>query len=709
MALPRATPAPSRFKRAHTSAQEYLRAIASRDPGAAPRHSASSVSSDASSVASVSTYASTSNTSVRTPSCASDDGASEWYSSSDPLGFSRDREAGAHATPHSEYGICNDARWRYESAYRGTAPSEGITDPPYYILFTTYISFIFVIALGHLADWMDRLRYGSVYGKSEGAKSLDADKGLAPLTADFDSFYTRRLKKRLLECFNQPTSGVAGRTIRILDRISTDWNKSQVLTGTSTRTLNISSYNYLGFAQAQGGCAEGVEASLHRYGISTCGTRMEGGSCELHLTAERLVANFVGAEDALISSMGFATNSTIIPALVGKGCLIISDELNHSSIRFGARLSGAHVRLFKHNDMSELERVLREAISQGQHKTHRPWRKILVVVEGLYSMEGTMVDLPGIMALKSRYRFYLFIDEAHSIGALGPHGRGVCDYYGIRPRGIPKPGFSADDAHAEIIPGSNVDVLMGTFTKSFGAAGGYIAGTHQLIDNLRVNGHGGVYAEAMTPSVLVQIITSMASIMGVVPAAPSPKKNAQQLVKAPAHPGLEGSDRLRRLAFNSRYLSRGLNALGFITCGHDDSPIVPLIIWSPGKMVQFHRLMLQWRDGWNRGIDGQMICQAAASEGQNAGGDDAVRNAWGARTPILTVVVSYPATPLITSRVRFCVSAAHTKQDMDIVLRACDQIGDWLDLKHGIPVSERWDIDDIVENAAQLVEAESFL
>ncbi|KAL1676167.1 pyridoxal phosphate-dependent transferase [Schizophyllum commune] len=702
MALPRATPTPSRFKRAHTSAQEYLRAIASRESGGAipgTRHSAPSVSSDASSVASVSTYASyasTSKTSV-SPSCVSEDHGSDWDSAADPLGFSRDKEADAHATPHSEYGICNDERWRYESSYRGTPPSEGIADPPYYILLSTYISFIFVIALGHLADWMDRMRYGSVYGKSE-------ETGLAPLTADFDSFYTRRLKRRLLECFNQPSTGVAGRTIRILDRYSPDWNKSQILTGTTTRTLNISSYNYLGFAQAQGGCAEGVEAGLHRYGISTCGTRAEGGSSELHVTAERLVANFVGTEDSLISSMGFATNSTIIPALVGKGCLIISDELNHSSIRFGARLSGAHVRLFKHNDIKELERVLRDAISQGQHKTHRPWRKILVIVEGLYSMEGTMVDLPGIMALKSRYKFYLFVDEAHSIGALGPHGRGVCDYY-------------------EIIPGTNVDILMGTFTKSFGAAGGYIAGSHQIIEYLRINGHGGVYAEAMTPPVLIQIITSMASIMGVVPDTQTPKKHSQQLVKAPAHPGPipasylpqwlpwlqeTGNVRLRRLAFNSRYLSRGLNALGFITCGHDDSPVVPLIIWSPGKMVQFHRLMLQWRDGWNRGIDGRMVCMAAAGESQEAGGDDAVRNAWGARTPILTVVVSYPATPLITSRVRFCVSAAHTKQDMDIVLRACDQIGDWLDLKHGIPPSERWNIDDIVENAAELVQAETF-
>jgi arginine/lysine/ornithine decarboxylase len=122
------------------------------------------------------------------------------------------------------------------------------------------------------------------------------------------------------------------------------------------------------------------------------------------MTAEALVASFVGQEDALISSMGFATNSTIIPALVSKGCLVISDELNHASIRFGVRLSGTNIRMFKHNNMKSLESLLREVISQGQPKTHRPWKKILLIVEGLYSMEGTLLNLPGIMELKKKYK-----------------------------------------------------------------------------------------------------------------------------------------------------------------------------------------------------------------------------------------------------------------------------------------------------------------
>jgi serine palmitoyltransferase len=206
------------------------------------------------------------------------------------------------------------------------------------------------------------------------------------------------------DCFSAPVTGVPGRAIMLLDRESKDYNRTFSLTGTKTRGLNISSYNYLGFAQAQSGCGDAVEESLRRYGITSCGARLEGGSSELHVTGEALVARFVGQEDALISSMGFATNSTIIPALVSKGCLVISDELNHASIRFGARLSGANVRMFKHNDMQSLESLLREVISQGQPKTHRSWKKILVIVEGLYSMEGTMVNLPAVIELKKKYK-----------------------------------------------------------------------------------------------------------------------------------------------------------------------------------------------------------------------------------------------------------------------------------------------------------------
>ena len=232
---------------------------------------------------------------------------------------------------------------------------------------------------------------------------------------------------------------------------------------------------------------------------------------------------------------------------------------------------------------------------------------------------------------------------------------------------------------------------MGTFTKSFGAAGGYIAGSKVLIDRLRVRGHSGAYAEAMSPPVLTQVMASMASIMGISPPLPS---SSGSLLAPPSlgsydsiynHPGpaplsslpswfnlpsslrdgSEGRMRLRRLAFNARYLSRGLTKLGFITYGHDDSPIVPLLLFNPGKMNAFSHMMLE------------------------------------RKTPVAIVVVAYPATPLVTSRVRFCLSAAHTKQDIDSILAACDRIGDYLDLKHGS--GPRWTLDEVISRAVELV------
>jgi serine palmitoyltransferase len=378
---------------------------------------------------------------------------------------------------------------------------------------------------------------------------------------------------RINDCFRRPVTGVPGRLITLLNRVSHDHNATFTLTGSSTQCLNMASYNYLGFAQSVGPCADAVEETIRKNGLSMCASRTEGGTSELHVRVEDLIARFVGKESAMLFSMGFGTNGSIFSSLVSKGCLIISDELNHASIRFGSRLSGAVIKMFKHNDVQDLERLLRFEIAQGQPRTHRPWKKILVVVEGLYSMEGTMCSLPALVELKKRYKFYLFVDEAHSIGALGPTGRGVCDYFGIPP--------------------SEVDILMGTLTKSFGASGGYVAGPKEWITKLRLRNAGSIYEESMSPVVVQQIWTSLRCIMG-------------------DEGGNEGEERLQRLAFNSRYLRLGLKRLGFIVYGHDDSPIVPLLLYNPAKMPAFSHEML--------------------------------------RRKIAVVIVGYPATPLVQSR-----------------------------------------------------------
>ncbi|KAL1997020.1 hypothetical protein VTN49DRAFT_7885 [Thermomyces lanuginosus] len=531
-------------------------------------------------------------------------------STADNQKMDESQETPAHAPPdpeearrvarqNAQFAPISHPSHRYSSRHHGGPfPDPVMDEPPYYYLLTTYISYLILIAFGHVRDF-----FGKRF-KEENYRHLKPRNGYGALNSDFDNFYVRRLKLRINDCFERPVTGVPGRYITLIDRATDDYNRHFYFTGTTTDTLNMSSYNYLGFAQSEGPCADAVEENIRKYGISTVSTRADAGTTDLHVEVEDLIAKFVGKEAAMVFSMGFGTNANIFPALVGKGCLIISDELNHASIRFGARLSGATIGAFKHNDMRSLEEKLREAISQGQPRTHRPWKKILVVVEGLYSMEGSMCNLPGIIALKKKYKFHLFIDEAHSIGAVGPRGRGVCDYFGIDT--------------------SEVDILMGTLTKSFGANGGYVAADKAMIDKLRAINAGVLFGEAPTPPILTQIMTSLKIITGEL------------------CPG-QGEERLQRLAFNSRYLRLGLKRLGFIVYGHDDSPIIPLLLYNPAKMPAFSHEMLKRK--------------------------------------ISVVIVGYPATPLVSSRARFCVSAAHNKEDLDRLLTACDEIGNVLQLK----------------------------
>jgi serine palmitoyltransferase len=325
----------------------------------------------------------------------------------------------------------------------------------------------------------------------------------------------------------------------------------------------------------------------------------------IHKQLEELVAEFLGHEDAIVCNMGFATNSCTIPALMGKGDLIISDELNHSSIVFGSRLSEANIRVFKHNDMEDLEAVIRESISQGHPRTHRPWKKIMIIVEGLYSMEGNVCNLPRLVELKNKYKCYLFMDEAHSIGALGPRGRGVCDLLQVNPK--------------------DVDILMGTFTKSFGASGGYISASKQVIQHLRRTSHSIFYCEPMAPLVCQQIITALNIIMG--------------RGKDP----LEGIRRITAIRENSIFFYKALKKMGFIVWGECGSPIIPLLLFHPNKIAGFSREALK------RGL----AC----------------------------VVVGYPATAIYASRVRFCISASHTREQLEEALAKISVVGDLLDLK----------------------------
>ncbi|CAN3375430.1 hypothetical protein DIURU_002376 [Diutina rugosa] len=494
-------------------------------------------------------------------------------------------------------------------------------EPPILIYILTYISYLILIIIGHVRDF-----FGKIF-KAQDYRHLVEHDGYAPWYDAFESFYVRRMKTRIDDCFARPIHGVPGRFVKCFNRVR-HGRYGYLYDGTSTECLNLSSYNYLGFAQSKGVCTDVALDILDNYGVSSCSPRSQGGTTDLHQETERVIANFVGKEDAIIVSQGYGTNANLFMSIADKNTLVISDELNHASIRFGIRLSGACVKVFKHNNVDDLEKRIREQIAQGQPRTHRPWKKIIIAVEGLYSMEGNMCNLPRLIELKNKYGCYLFVDEAHSIGALGPQGRGVCDYFQVDP--------------------NEVDLLMGTFTKSFGATGGYIAGDKTIIDRLRLDYITQNYAEGVPPPVLGQILSSLSVIEGKL------------------NPG-EGKERLQRIAFNSRYLRLGLKKLGFIVYGADDSPVIPVLVFLPAKMPVLSRSL------YSMGI--------------------------------AIVIVSYPATPLISARARLCVSSALTKEDLDLILTKFSELGDLCYLKFSSGVAggskepgkpPRWSIEEVL-------------
>lgn len=464
----------------------------------------------------------------------------------------------------------------------------------------TYLSYILLSLVGYFREG---IRY---YGLEKSHTQDEPKKeGFVPLYQSWESFYTRNLYRRISDCWNRPVATVPGAEIDILERVSPDHGWTYKLTGNKIRVMNFGSYNYLGFGENTGKCTDDVEAIIGTHGVGSCASRHGLGYLDIHRELDLLVADFLGTEAAVTFPMGFATNSMNMPCLVSKGCLIISDELNHASLVLGARLSGASIRVFKHNNMASLEKLLKQAVVEGQPRTHRPWKKILIVIEGIYSMEGSICRLPEIVHLKKKYKAYLYLDEAHSIGALGTHGRGVCEYFGIDPH--------------------DVDIMMGTFTKSFASAGGYIGGSKDLVNHLRLNSHTSMYSSCMSPPVAQQIISTIKIISG-------------------ADGTKEGQKRIAQLKWNVRYFRRRLNELNVIVYGNKDSPVVPILLYMPSNIAEFARKTLE------KGLG--------------------------------VVVVGFPATPIIESRARFCLSASHTKEMLDRAILIIDEVANHLGIKY---------------------------
>jgi serine palmitoyltransferase len=463
-----------------------------------------------------------------------------------------------------------------------------------------FIIYFLLVCFGYMREIWDEI--GVYFGRP--AVSRSPPPGYPPVLSRIETFFVRRLYARLAGSFNRPIASCASARVDVIERVREGdpvYSLKFVPTGRVINCINLASYNYLGFSQNCGPVNESVIHLTRQTCISQCAPGLGSGRLHVHRELEKTIASFLGKEDALVWGMGWGVNATGIASLAGRGTLIISDSLNHASLVVGCRASGGVVRVFQHNNVKDLEKVVRNAIVSGQPLTHRPWRKIIILVEGVYSMEGEVPPLPEIVALKKKYKCYLYVDEAHSIGASGETGRGVCERLGVST--------------------TDVDVLMGTFTKSFGAAGGYMASSHEVIQYIRATSFAMYYDAAMPLPVAQQALAAL------------------QEMRQP-----QGLQRIKTLNENSQYFRKRLMEMGFQILGDIQCPIIPLMMYHPVKLYIFSQLCLE------KGI--------------------------------AIAVVSFPATPLLLSRARFCLSSGHSREELEYVLSVLDELGDVLSLKY---------------------------
>ncbi len=301
--------------------------------------------------------------------------------------------------------------------------------------------------------------------ESEGSRAKRKRKAVPESMVRFDRFpaYERIMvpKKASMRLgidnpFFREHSGVATSTTEIEGR----------------KFINFSSYNYLGLCGHPRVNQAGI-AAIERYGTSVSASRLVSGERPIQRDLERALADLYGVDDAIVFVSGHATNVTTIGYLFGENDLVVHDALIHNSVLQGAELSGAHRRSFPHNDWKALDQLLSECRDQ--------FERVLIVIEGLYSMDGDFPDLPKFIEIKRRHMAFLMVDEAHSLGVMGETGRGIAEHFGVK--------------------GSDVDIWMGTLSKTLSGCGGYIAGETALVEHLKYAAPGFLYSVGIAPPV----------------------------------------------------------------------------------------------------------------------------------------------------------------------------------------------------------------
>ena len=285
------------------------------------------------------------------------------------------------------------------------------------------------------------------------------------------------------------------------------------------KMIMVGSNNYLGLTNHPK-VKEAAIAAIKKYGTGCAGSRFLNGTLDIHVALEEKLARFMRKEAALIFSTGFQVNLGVISALVGKDDTVVIDKMDHASIVDGCRLSYGEVKRFKHNDMADLDRVLS---GNGKGK--------LLVVDGVFSMEGDIVNLPEVIRLGNKYGARIMVDDAHGIGVLGKTGRGTAEHFGRE---------------------EDVDLIMGTYSKSLASIGGFIAGDADIIDYIKHFARALIFSASPTPA----SVASVSAALDIIESEP---------------------ERIARLWVITRRMLEGLRDLGFAT-GPSETPIIPVSV-----------------------------------------------------------------------------------------------------------------------------------
>ncbi|CCQ95255.1 putative 8-amino-7-oxononanoate synthase/2-amino-3-ketobutyrate coenzyme A ligase [[Clostridium] ultunense Esp] len=303
------------------------------------------------------------------------------------------------------------------------------------------------------------------------------------------------------------------------------------------KVINLSSNNYLGFANHPRLKKAAIEA-VEKYGAGAGAVRTIVGNMSIHEELEELLAEFKREEAAFIYQSGFNCNAGTIQAITEAGDLIISDELNHASIIDGTRLSKADRKIFKHSDLDNLEQVLKE--------NRDKYKNVLIITDGVFSMDGDIAKLPEIVELAEKYEAMTYVDDAHGSGVLGESGRGTVDHFGLHGR---------------------VDFSIGTLSKAIGVVGGYVAGSKTMYEWLNHRARPVLFSTSLPPAAVGAIMEAIKMLM-------------------------ESTEYTDKLWDNAKYFKQKLGTLGFNT-GHSETPITPVIIGDEAETMEFSKKLLE--------------------------------------------------------------------------------------------------------------------